>query len=259
VRELPALWRGVPLDDVLYESFSQPAIRRLEELQLIAYEDLHEAKLELGEYRTAVPMLKYLVALHPLRERLRCQLMTALHQSGRPIEAVEVWAEYRELLTRLGIAPGPAMLELMKRIVPRPVRLGKPGFSPPVDERTAGTDSRDDTRLLEALESMQEGVADPGSLESAANNYNAYLRTLTHVGAEPDSKVTDVWNGIRTDDPDATAALDTVAKVGLRPALRASELPPVRPPPCGKYSEGRRSATTLRRPWLSSTRHSTRL
>ena len=83
LREALALWRGVPLAEFSYEGFAQSAIAHLDELHLGAVEERVEADLVLGHARELVGELRDLVARHPLRERLRGQLMLALYR-GRP-------------------------------------------------------------------------------------------------------------------------------------------------------------------------------
>jgi hypothetical protein len=78
LRDALALWRGPPLADLAYESFAQAPIVRLEELRLAALELRVEAELALGRYGRLVGELQELVRLHPMRERLCCQLMLAL-------------------------------------------------------------------------------------------------------------------------------------------------------------------------------------
>src|SRR5262249_29821728 len=82
-REALALWRGPALADVAHESFAQAEILRLEELRLIALERRVDADLALGRGAVLVAELEALVREHPLRERLRAQLMLALYRSGR--------------------------------------------------------------------------------------------------------------------------------------------------------------------------------
>ena len=53
------------------------------ELRLAALEDRIDADLALGRHGELVAELEALVAAHPLRERLRGQLMLALYRSGR--------------------------------------------------------------------------------------------------------------------------------------------------------------------------------
>ena len=88
LREALALWRGPALADFAYESFAQAAIARLEELRLLALERRIDADLALGRHAALVAELEALVAEHPLRERLRGQLMLALYRSGRQAEAL---------------------------------------------------------------------------------------------------------------------------------------------------------------------------
>jgi DNA-binding SARP family transcriptional activator len=95
LREALGLWRGRPLADFAYEPFAQAAIARLEELRLVAVEDRVEADLALDRARELIGELRDLVARHPLRERLRGQLMLALYRSGRQAEALEAYQEFR--------------------------------------------------------------------------------------------------------------------------------------------------------------------
>jgi DNA-binding SARP family transcriptional activator len=71
------LWRGPMLLDLANDPASQTDARRLEELRVSALEDRIEAELALGRHLDLVPELHQLVAEHPLRERLRAQLMSA--------------------------------------------------------------------------------------------------------------------------------------------------------------------------------------
>ena len=118
LREALALWRGAPLADVAYESFAQPAVGRLEELRLAALEERVDADLACGRHAALVGELQSLVAAHPLRERLRGQLMLALYRSGRQAEALDVFHEGRRaLVDELGIAPGPSLQRLARAIL----------------------------------------------------------------------------------------------------------------------------------------------
>jgi DNA-binding SARP family transcriptional activator len=105
--EALTLWRGAPLADFTYEPFAQAAIGRLAELQLAAQEKRIEADLALGRHTDLIAELRTLVSEHPLRERLRAQLMLALYRSGRQAEALaEYQAGRRVLVDELGIEPG---------------------------------------------------------------------------------------------------------------------------------------------------------
>jgi len=105
-----ALWRGEPLAEFRYEGFAQEEIARLEEFQLTLLEERAEAKLAVGAHADLVTELEALVRRHPLRERLRAQLMLALYRSGRQAQALEAYREGRELLVQeLGLEPSPLL------------------------------------------------------------------------------------------------------------------------------------------------------
>src|SRR2546428_7333336 len=118
LREALALWRGGALSEVEYEAWAQGEIGRLEELRLVALEERIEADLRLGEAARVVPELETIVAEHPLRERLRAQLMLALYRAGRQTEALEAFADARRrLVDELGIEPGKPLRELHQAIL----------------------------------------------------------------------------------------------------------------------------------------------
>jgi len=119
-----ALWRGSPLVDVRYEEFAQGEIRRLDELRAIAYEELIAAKLELGAGVAVVPELQRLVGGFPFREQLRKQLMLALYRSGRSVEALASYDEWRRTLKdSWSLEPGRDIRQLWDDI-----RLQAPGL-----------------------------------------------------------------------------------------------------------------------------------
>ena len=118
LREALALWRGPALADVSQESFAHTEILRLEELRLVALERRIDAELTLGRDDELVAELDALVDEHPLRERLRAQLMLSLYRSGRQAEALEVYRQTRRLLVdELGIEPSPALHALEQAIL----------------------------------------------------------------------------------------------------------------------------------------------
>jgi DNA-binding SARP family transcriptional activator len=113
-----ALWRGPPLAEFAYERFAQAEIARLEELREAALEQRIEADLELGRHGDLVGELESLVQEHPLRERLRAQLMLALYRSGRQAEALAAYQAARQaLVEELGLEPGRALRELEQKIL----------------------------------------------------------------------------------------------------------------------------------------------
>lgn len=117
-REALGLWRGPALADFTYEPFAEPVIARLEELRLVALERRIDADIELGRHEELVGELEGLAAEHPLRERLRAQLMLALYRSGRQAEALEGYqAARRALVDQLGIEPTQSLQELNTAIL----------------------------------------------------------------------------------------------------------------------------------------------
>lgn len=127
LREALALWRGSPLAEFAYEPFAQPDIARLEELRLAALEERIDADLGCGRHAQVAGELESLVAEHPLRERLRAQLMLALYRSGRQAEALEAYRNARHtLLEELGLEPSPALQRLEQAILTQDESLEPP-------------------------------------------------------------------------------------------------------------------------------------
>jgi DNA-binding SARP family transcriptional activator len=118
LREALSLWRGPALADFVYESFAQTSIARLEEIRLAAVELRIDADLVLGRHHELVGELEALVAEHPLRERLRRYLMTALYRSDRQAEALDAYQDARRsFVDVLGIEPSPALQQLERAIL----------------------------------------------------------------------------------------------------------------------------------------------
>ncbi len=116
--EALSLWRGEPLADVAYSRFARAETARLEELRLTAVEDRLDLDLAAGRHAQLVGELEALVTEHPLRERLRGQLMLAFYRSGRQADALEAYQDARRALTEeLGIDPGRELRELQQRIL----------------------------------------------------------------------------------------------------------------------------------------------
>ena len=102
-----ALWRGPALVEFRSEPFAQGEAARLEELWLCALEARIDADLGLGRHADLVSELESLVAQHPLRERFRAQLMTALYRSARQAEALGAYQDARRVLVdEMGIEQG---------------------------------------------------------------------------------------------------------------------------------------------------------
>ncbi|MFI9719724.1 BTAD domain-containing putative transcriptional regulator [Streptomyces sp. NPDC052396] len=107
-----ALWRGPALAGVSEFLLSAEG-PQLEEARLVVLEDRIDADLEVGRDAKLTAELMALVTAYPHRERLRAQLMRALHRCGRLVEALEVYHGYRRFLVNdLGLEPGRLLQEV---------------------------------------------------------------------------------------------------------------------------------------------------
>jgi DNA-binding SARP family transcriptional activator len=161
LREALALWRGPPLADLAYEPFAQTEIARLEELRLAALEERVNADLACGRHADLVGELESLVATHPLRERLRAQLMLALYRSGRQAEALEAYrAARRELADELGLEPGDELRRLEQAILRQDPELEAPQRPRPPPSRTERALLVFPREALDALLPLATALAD---------------------------------------------------------------------------------------------------
>jgi DNA-binding SARP family transcriptional activator/tetratricopeptide (TPR) repeat protein len=138
LREALSVWRGPPLGDLAYEGFAQPAIARLEEVRLACLEERIDEDLTAGKHAELVGELEGLVKEHPLKERLRAQLMLSLYRSGRQAEALDAYQQARTtLVEQLGIEPGRQLRELHEAILRQDAALDVTPEEPERKERPA--------------------------------------------------------------------------------------------------------------------------
>ncbi len=144
-----ALWRGPPLSDFAYSRFAQREIARLEELRVSALEARIDADLACGRHSGVAGELEALVAEHPLRERLRGQLMLALYRSGRQADALEAYQGGRRALTEeLGIDPGRELRELQQAILNQAPELDLLAAAEPERAQVAAAPDKETAREL---------------------------------------------------------------------------------------------------------------
>ncbi|MDL4819231.1 BTAD domain-containing putative transcriptional regulator [Actinomadura opuntiae] len=129
------LWRGPALADVADADYAQAAIGRLDGLRLAAVEDRVDAEAAAGRPVPPVAELEPLAAAHPLRERLRGQLMRALYAAGRQADALRVYEETRHALAdQLGVDPSPELaavhLSILRRDAAAPAAAEAPAGPP---------------------------------------------------------------------------------------------------------------------------------
>ncbi|WP_430625557.1 AfsR/SARP family transcriptional regulator [Streptomyces sp. NBC_01264] len=117
LRAAGELWQGHCLSGVSSETLRSKALQ-LDEERLTVTETRIGLELELGRHHQLVGEIQLLVRVHPLRERLRGQLMLALYRSGRQAEALESYRVGRELLVEeLGLEPGSELRALESAIL----------------------------------------------------------------------------------------------------------------------------------------------
>lgn len=200
-----ALWRGPALADLAYESFARPEVERLEELRLVVLEERIDAELALGRQDALVGELRELVDKHPLRERLRAQLMAALYRCGRQADALAVYRDGRRvLLDELGIEPGPGLRGLEQAILRQDPALG--ALAPPPRQMVTRIRSR---RGLLAAALVLAGVA-----------LAAILAFNRLVGAKP---IVVKPHSVAVIDPGRNALIDDIPVGGYPGPLAADE------------------------------------
>jgi DNA-binding SARP family transcriptional activator len=162
--EALGLWRGPPLADLIFEESLQPEIARLEELRVAAIEDRVDAELELGRHTELIAELEQLAAQHPLRERIRGQLMLALYRSGRQADALDVYADTRRrLVEELGLEPGRDLKLLQQRVLAQDAALDpppRPAVGPPATDGLLGRERE----LAELAAAIDRAVAGRGAV-----------------------------------------------------------------------------------------------
>jgi DNA-binding SARP family transcriptional activator len=246
LRSALGLWRGPPLAEFAYEPFAQPATTRLEELRLVAIENRIEADLALDRHLDVVGELQSLVAEHPLRDRLRGQLMLALYRSGRQAEALEAYrAGRRVFVEELGIEPSHALQELEQAILRQDPGAAAPGAAKrsPQPGRAVLVAARDATtldQLLRLAAPLARGserelivvllVGDDRELKDAAKaaderreslaRSGVTARAAAFVSATPGSDIVRLAS-------DQNVELTLLDRLGQPPAQLGGELAPV--------------------------------
>jgi DNA-binding SARP family transcriptional activator len=112
------LWRGEALTDVRDLSAARTNILRLEELHAVAFGELAEARLALGEHALVVDVLSSAVQQYPLREKLTSCLMLALYRTDRAADALRVYSTLAQRLDdELGVPPSKALRKLEEDVL----------------------------------------------------------------------------------------------------------------------------------------------
>ncbi|MEV5880103.1 BTAD domain-containing putative transcriptional regulator [Streptomyces sp. NPDC052101] len=138
LRAAQTTWRGPVLGGVT-APLADSERPHLEELRLAVLEERIDADLALGRHAELIAELIELITAHPLRERLRCQLMTALYRCDRQGEALAVFHETRHVLAKsLGVDPGPGLRNLHQSILVNDPALAHPAQRQHLSTRNGG-------------------------------------------------------------------------------------------------------------------------
>ncbi|HEX4981941.1 MAG TPA: BTAD domain-containing putative transcriptional regulator [Ilumatobacteraceae bacterium] len=122
-----ALWRGSPYAEFVDWDAARAEASRLEELWLLANEERFDALLAVGRHEESLADLVSLAAEHPLRDRTRALLMTALYRAGRQPEALQAYEEHRRhLADELGLDPSPALRDLERSMLDHTLDVPRP-------------------------------------------------------------------------------------------------------------------------------------
>lgn len=103
-------WQGAAYPELADVDDGRIEAMRLEELRTRAVEARAEHRLQAGDTAGLVAELSALAEREPLRERPRELLMASLAATGRTVEALRVYDDFRrQLADELGIEPSPAL------------------------------------------------------------------------------------------------------------------------------------------------------
>ncbi|MDP9864000.1 MULTISPECIES: AfsR/SARP family transcriptional regulator [Streptosporangium] len=184
-----ALCTGEPLAGAV-GPYAEHQRDRLVERRMSVLETLMDLDLELGRHADVVSELIALTADHPLRERLRAQLMLAYYRCGRQAEALAAFADTRAaLIEELGIEPGPDLSALHQRILtgdpgltPAPVSAPAPASVSGADPvRPTPADAAGPVREAEAAEPVIPELPRPAQLPAAVNDFTGRRQIVARL------------------------------------------------------------------------------
>ena len=141
---------------------SSSQAQRLQAVRIQVTEDRIDAELATGRHTILCPELERLVAEHPLRERLRGQLMLALYRCGRQADALETYRAGRSLLVEeLAVEPGPEPKQRHRAILGQDAALDLPPASQPLRRRARRVGSRGKAAAAEPGQANQAPAPRP--------------------------------------------------------------------------------------------------
>ncbi|UJW29853.1 NB-ARC domain-containing protein [Saccharothrix sp. AJ9571] len=118
LREALRLWRGPAFAGMTDVPMLAAEAARLDEVRLSALQTRIAVDLTLGRHAELLAELTALTREHPLRERLRAQLMLALYRCGRRADALAEYTRARTtLIEETGLDPADELHDLQQRIL----------------------------------------------------------------------------------------------------------------------------------------------
>ena len=221
--EALALWHGPALADLDEEQSARLEGPRLDELRVVALEERLDAELLLGRHAGLVAELEALVAAHPFRERLRCQLMLALYRCGRQTEALEVYRAARVAADELGLDPWPELQKLERQVLQQ-----DPALAPPDETGHEAAAPAAERRLVTVLVATPPVDDDP---ETLRRRLDELLATARDVLARYDGQLerfgpealVAVFGADAPRDDDALRAVRAAAELGLAAGIATGE------------------------------------
>jgi DNA-binding SARP family transcriptional activator/Tfp pilus assembly protein PilF len=188
--EALGLWRGPLLADVPPTTLVATHVDRTAELWLTTTELRIEADLACGRAVQVISELRGLVAGHPLRERLWALLMRALKEAGRRAQALETYAQARQVISdELGVEPGSELQRLYAGLLAAdaPAQSSAPPVARPRRARAAPDPVADAVASPDLAAARPGARADtvPGAGDDIAGDAGA-----GEPGAEPPGFIT---------------------------------------------------------------------
>ncbi|GII84852.1 regulatory protein AfsR [Sphaerisporangium siamense] len=185
LRRALGLWSGEPLAGAV-GPYIESQRGRLVERRIGVVETLMRLDLELGRHADVVHELIALISEHPLRERLRGQLMLAYYRCGRQADALAVFGDIRRaLVEELGIDPGRELASLHQRILAADPGLAWTRRAPSPDGDGPGKDARAAAAEAPAAEDAEhEGVQEmprPAQLPAAVSDFTGRREVVNRL------------------------------------------------------------------------------
>ncbi len=117
IDQAQALWRGEPLEEFGDDLWAQPDVVRLRTTAADMRTTQARLLLLAGRPNEAERVLESLIRAEPLREEPRALMMRALYESGRHVDALRAFQEFRTyLIDEIGVEPSTSLVELDRAI-----------------------------------------------------------------------------------------------------------------------------------------------